>query len=330
MTLGVTGQTQVQQPRVSGGEGATSGMGTQKTGSGTQGQSGPVPEAKAEATAQTSQTTLQVEKQVLKEAEAFFKEAESALSEDGDTALERIQNLLSGIRSDSILGALLIQFASMARDQALDDRLNARDQAQTELKTAAKEVADAAQKAFNSAVTMAVVGIVAAAASFAASGASGFELKGMTKGVKDLDSLKGLAKNADEMADAMDAVGDTARSKTFRDMADEWRTDAAAVDVKMKQQHMKAEIGHEIGQVTNQGAQSGAKMGTAQEDREAALDEQDKLEAQARASLAESEVELDAGLQTELLEMIRATLEFIKSQNQAEADLMASMTRVAG
>ena len=351
MTTGITSQTQIQ-PRIQTGEttgtgGATS---TQKTGSGAQGQSGAVPAASAEpkmaASTQNSISQKQAETQAMKEVEGYLEELEAALSTEGDTALNRIENLLSGIRSDSLLGELLLKFAAISRDQALEARLNARAEAQGELKSAAKDVAQAAAKAMSSAMTQAIVGIVAASVSIFASMASSAELGKMKNAIQNLDSLKGTARTADDAAadfaksarqmetknpDNLEGIAafKNAEAAEVKRAADA-REGIADIEHNLKKNHVSSEMKHEMGQAAGQAGQAAGQLSTANMDYQAALDEQDKMEAQAAASLDESNMDLLAGVQTELLEMIRATLEFIKEQNRAEADLMASMTRVAG
>ncbi|MFN3146694.1 MAG: hypothetical protein ACE368_16310 [Paracoccaceae bacterium] len=89
--------------------------------------------------------------------------------ESGDSAkiAQSIADFLAEIGGDDVLAKLMIEFAAMGRQQALDARLQARENARSQLMGQAEETRQAADKALAGAIIAGVISIVASVVSIA-------------------------------------------------------------------------------------------------------------------------------------------------------------------
>jgi hypothetical protein len=203
-------------------------------------------------------------------------------------ALDALKSLLGELGIGAELSELMVEFAAMGRQNALDQRLASREQAKDELLSQASATREAA-------VTQVVVAAATLAVSALTAGLS------LSQAGKAGETSKQLGKLADEGGDNQAQVAAITN---------------AATKTQLQNQAVTQGVGM-IGQ-TFEGAGgliSGFQQAGGQVDA-------------ANAQMEQSNSDLSKKVMDDFEEIVRATIQFLKEMQQAETDLMASMTRV--
>ena len=247
---------------------------------------------------------------------------------DDMSAIEKLQALLAEVRSDDILGELMIQFASMARENALDSELASIEAKQSQLEVAVTETIEAAAKMLESAKITAYVGLASAGVSAAGALGGGVQIGRAASSTKQMNQASNAATKLTRDASLAEAAGDTVKSASLSAKASALNVKAETLDKSIRGMMTSAEIINQSGGTVGKGAESIASIETAELENEARLDEADKLEAQALSEAAQALKEQAASVRAELLDLIKSVLEFLSTIKQSEADLMQTFTRV--
>lgn len=284
------------------------------TGAGSATDSGPTPEAKGKDgkgvdQALPSTTTPPTDPTA---AESRLQAVLDKLNDPDLPLDERMAAFASLINDPDILAELMIKFASMGREQALDARLAARDQARSQLMGQADETREAAQKAIQGAITNFAFAVAAAAISIGTA----------VSGLKSLTKVKGMnAQTLDLNFKANAPMQDVASKARYEGMA---KASSNAADVALQSsQHQNAiyqsltRIMDASGQAIQGGLAGSAKIDEAQGQELAALAQ----DTQANADVAKQQME-------DMQEMMKTAMAFIKELNRLESELMANFTRL--
>lgn len=251
---------------------------------------------------------------------------ENGLSEEQRSLLEgeiaKLIGSLVGTFDD--LSELLVKFAAMGRQNALDQRLEARDAAKGNMMGEAAEIREAAQKQITGAIISMVVAVVTAAISIAAAGLSIQGAAGATKAAGKAGEV------ADEAAQAAKIAGRTGgeAGKHIGRQADALNVQAQQLASQVQQISTKAQALSGIAQTISQLATSIAGGTKTILDSAAMVDQAEGKEMAAQAQEDQSNSDLAKKVMDDLEEMIRAAIQFLKEMQRAEVDLMANMTRV--
>lgn len=236
----------------------------------------------------------------------------STISDPSVPIEERMAALKSLVNDPGLLAELIIKFATMSREQALDARLSARDQARAQLEGQASETREAAAKA-----------ITAAVINFAVSVASAVISIGSAKqGLKALKEVDGLNTNAlkfntqsSQLARGEEGMGKAGALGKYYD--------AETSSALQKSQHLTAihqgvaKLFEASGQLMSGVLDGASKIDEAQ-GQELAAAAQDN---QAMADFAKKQME-------DMEELLKAAKEFMKELNRLESELMANFTRL--
>ncbi len=245
------------------------------------------------------------------------------ITEEMKQAFEKLLSSIGG--SSDELAALLIKFANMGRQNALDQRLQARDAAKSDLEAQADNTREAALKNMIAGIAMAVVAVVAAVVSVFGAVKSVGQAKGAANMNKDANAM---GKDAAQMSKISDrAQGSTAAAKlktdagTKSDAADSLKLDAKTMETKA------------VASGTKYGAISGAVSAVGQAvqkgiEFDAANQTAEGQELAAEAQVEQSNSDLAKKVMDDLEELVKSTIRFLKEMQTAETDLMANMTRV--
>ncbi len=246
--------------------------------------------------------------------------------ESGDTAKisQSIADFLAEIGGDDVLAKLMIEFAAMGRQQALDSRLQARENARSQLMGQAAETREAADKALAGAIIAGVISIVASVVSIG----GGISQLGKAKEMVKLSSQADTATQAANQASSFSKGADGASKVGAEKMAASYEATAKAANTSLNTLQSGAQgtqmlvqgisgLVNALAQMIKGGLDAGAKM-----------DEARGQEMAADAQIEQSNSDLAKKVMDELEELIRTAIQFIKEMKQAEADLMQSMTRV--
>lgn len=206
----------------------------------------------------------------------------------GDGALDALKSLLGQMGIGDDLSTLMVEFAAMGRQNALDQRLASREQAKDELMSQAEATRAAA-------ITQVVVAAVTLVVSVVTTGLS------LNQASKAGETSKQLGKLADEGGENQAKVAEI--------------TNAAAK--QQTQNQAWTQVVSSIGQTAEGagGLASGLFQAGGQVDA-------------ANAQMEQSNSDLSKKVMDDFEEMVRATIQFLKEMQQAETDLMANMTRV--
>lgn len=246
--------------------------------------------------------------------------------ESGDSAkiAQSIADFLAEIGGDDVLAKLMIEFAAMGRQQALDARLQARENARSQLMGQAEETRQAADKALAGAIIAGVISIVASVVSIAGGVSQLGKAKEMVKLANQADTASAAASQASSFSKGAEGATKTAAkemSDLYKQTANSANTSlqtlqAGAQGTQMLVQGVSGLV-NALAQMIKGGLDAGAKM-----------DEAKGQEMAADAQIEQSNSDLAKKVMDELEELIRTAIQFIKEMKQAEADLMQSMTRV--
>ena len=246
---------------------------------------------------------------------------------DDQTAIEKLQALLAEVRSDDILGELLIQFASMARENALDTELASIKSKQALLQVAVTETIEAANKIREAAIITASVGLASAGVSLGGAAFSSFELGKSATAVKNASKASTTASAMQEVVDKAKQAGDALDPSVIRDIKN-LNTKAEGLLQESKKLSTFADTVQQVSSSTGKIMESGASLESSRLEADARLDEADKLDAQALAEEAAALKEQAASLRAELLDLIKSVLEFLSAIKQSRAELMHTFTKV--
>lgn len=199
-SITTTGSTVIQSPQTQEAEGA------QATGLGTIDGGGSAPILpQFEATQSTGAAFDTPENFDLGESLGRLQSAIEQMISSGADPMEVLNGILGEMGASQDLGALLIEFAAMGRQNALDQRMNARDQARSDLEGQAETMRV-------SAVTQLVVSVVSVAASAVSAGVS---FAGAAKAGKiAADAAETGANGATEAATALNTKAQTVAAKS--------------------------------------------------------------------------------------------------------------------
>lgn len=247
--------------------------------------------------------------------DAATTRAEGALDNLSQAEIEDLaKKILSAFRDPDALGRLMVEFAAMSRQNALDERLSARASARAELEGQAGEMRSAAAKmmaaaivSFVIAVVMAVVSVVSAVKAVKSAAAAESQVK---------QSIGDQAK-----ADKFAAAGDTQKASQLSHSADAAKSQADLINRKAEamNQLMNAVTGF-LGGISK-GIEGSLNA-------QAKIDEAKGVERSAAAQDAQAEADMAKKFMEELEELIRATIQFLKQMQDAEADMMATASRL--
>ncbi|WP_417277784.1 hypothetical protein [Celeribacter sp.] len=212
--------------------------------------------------------------------------AAEKLTQAGMDPLEVLNELLGELGAAEDLAALMIEFASMGRQNALDQRLSARDQARADLEGQAQTMREAA-------VTQLVVSVVSTAAAVGASVVS-------FKGAGQAGKLAGAAKDAS-------MEGASEMSTALNTQAQNVSTRAQAVSGLINAGSSAGEGG---GSMISKNIEAGGQ------------------ELAAKAQTEQSNAELGKSVMDDFKDLVRSIIQFLKDQQQAEIDRMATTTRI--
>jgi len=225
--------------------------------------------------------------------------AASRKLDDGDfkTALA---GLISLVSTASSIGALLIEMASMQRQNALDSRLAARDAARSDMQSQADSTRDSASKAMAAAITGLVTSVISAGIQFASAALQFKAADGALKNLRaDAAGGQGASGMSEQMSIAINTQS-TSRASAQGDMLN-------ALNGLMKG----------LGDATSGLLQAESKMIDA-----------DGQEFAAKAEMNKAEADTVQKFMDELQQMIDATMKFLSDLAQAEADMMATASRL--
>ncbi|NIZ12021.1 hypothetical protein [Phaeobacter sp. HF9A] len=199
-SITTTGSTVIQSPQTQEAEGA------QGTGLGTIGGSGSAPILPQFEAAQGTGAAFDTPENFdLGESLGRLQSAIEQMISSGADPMEVLNGILGEMGASKDLGALLIEFAAMGRQNALDQRMNARDQARSDLEGQAETMR-------TSAVTQLVVSVVSVAASAASAGVS---FAGAAKAGKiAADAAETGANGTAEAATALNTKAQTVAAKS--------------------------------------------------------------------------------------------------------------------
>lgn len=246
--------------------------------------------------------------------------------ESGDTAkiAQSIADFLAEIGGDDALAKLMIEFAAMGRQQALDSRLQARENARSQLMGQAAETRQAATKALIGAVIAGVVSIVASVVSIGGGISQLGKAKDMVKLANQADTATQAANQASSFSKGADGAAKVGAEK----MAASYEATAKAANTSLNTLQSGAQGTQMLVQGISGLVNALAQMIKGGLDAGAKLDEAKGQEMAADAQIEQSNSDLAKKVMDELEELIRTAIQFIKEMKAAEADLMQSMTRV--
>ncbi|WP_163850637.1 hypothetical protein [Pseudooceanicola aestuarii] len=237
----------------------------------------------------------------------------ATLTDETASLEEKLSVLLSVVRDPDVLSKLMIEFASMSRQNALDARLAAREQARGELEAQAGETRESAEKIIASAIVSLVVAVVSAVISIgAAIGAIG-QMNKATGALKESVQTSNIAARAG---------GDATRGGAELNNAAKLTANTAAEAGTMSQTI------NSLAPALNQLMGAIGGMISAHFQAEGKIDEAQGQELAAAATESQSNADFAKKFMEDLEEMIKSALAFLRELNNAETDMMASMTRV--
>lgn len=213
-----------------------------------------------------------------------------------------MKEFLGALGSSDDLASLMIKFAQMGRDDALDQRLSARDQAKSNLEAQADKTREAAVKELVSAVVSFAISVVSAVVSVA----------GAAK------SAKSGAEAAEHLKDAKSADLTT---KTGRLEANLSQKQADVALQSGQQANVQAQVAQQLGGATD-------KVVSTALNTSAKMDQAEGQEKAAEATVDQSKGDMSKKVMDDFEEMIKSAIQFLKEMQRAEVDLMANMTRV--
>lgn len=211
--------------------------------------------------------------------------ADAMAGDDG--ALDALKSLLGELGIGDDLSTLMVEFAAMGRQNALDQRLASREQAKSELLSQAATTRTAA-------VTQAIVAGLALAVSILSAGVS-------------IGGAKAASESADEVADVVAKGGDQAQLSMINTAATATQASNQATTQVIS---VVGQLAQGIGGVVSGNIQADGQVDAA------------------NAQMEQSNSDLAKKVMDDFEEIVRATIQFLKEMQQAETDLMASMTRV--
>lgn len=239
------------------------------------------------------------------------------------------------------LGELLIKFANMSRQDALDNRLQARAAARGDLEAQAENTREAAAKQLIAAVVTFVVSVVSAAVALKGAGSAvknSGEAKQMTDQAnamnkqansmsKDAAQTSKIATNAEKSGSAVAPQLKNQATNQKMD-ADSLRSDASSVQAGAQHNQIKSQteatktqaltqVFGAFGTAVSKGVEYSAAEDTAQ-----------GQEFAAKATEEQSNSDIAKKFMDDIEELVKSTIRFLKEMQSAETDLMANMTRV--
>jgi len=229
---------------------------------------------------------------------------------------QAIATLMSSVRDPDKLATLIMEFASMSRQNALDVRLAARAQARSELEGQASETREAAQKALIAAAVSFAFAVVSAVISIGSAVSSIGKIKEGLASTKD-------AIQTQKIADGItgNGLGDLANKSKLNHIAEGMQKSG---DAAIKLGDARSQLGQAISGLMN-------AVGKLSEGILQGMSKYDEARGQELAAAAQdSQANADFAKQfmDELQEMLNAAMQFLKEMAQAETDMMATASRL--
>ncbi len=223
---------------------------------------------------------------------------------------------VSSVRDPDKLATLIMEFASMSRQNALDVRLAARAQARSELEGQASETREAAQKALIAAAVSFAFAVVSAVISIGSAVSSIGKIKEGLASTKD-------AIQTQKIADGItgNGLGDLANKSKLNHIAEGMQKSG---DAAIKLGDARSQLGQAISGLMN-------AVGKLSEGILQGMSKYDEARGQELAAAAQdSQANADFAKQfmDELQEMLNAAMQFLKEMAQAETDMMATASRL--
>ncbi|MGR3483859.1 MAG: hypothetical protein ACU0BF_00800 [Paracoccaceae bacterium] len=252
--------------------------------------------------------------------------------ESGISALQTtLEEVLSRVSNSSDLGKLLIEMASMGREQALDQRLAARDAAKADQLSQADATREAGQKAMQGALASMVVSAVSAGVTIGATAKStaqsveGLKMNktaAIEKGGAEIDMIE--AKQWQAKPDAIESELGGLMAENAIDRSTAATQLGKEGDMLMQKGQAMMTNAQAMGQALNGvgGLASGSMQAQA-----ANIEAEGQVDA-ANAQEEMSNVELAKKVMDDMSEMVRAALDFLRKMEQTEAEMMQNFTRV--
>lgn len=239
--------------------------------------------------------------------------AANALGNDAASIEDRLKSLMSLVSDPDMLSKLMIDFANMSRQNALDSRLAAREQAKSDLMAAAGETREAAEKQLTGAIVSMVIAVVVAVVSVVAFVSS------VGGAAKSFNQSKEAAQ-ATKIADTAKASGSSAAPKLGE------AANVAGATAGQTSNNVQALNGlmQALGGLLNAASQGTSQIFQSQ----ATVDQAEGQEMQALATEEQANADIAKKVVEDLEELVKSAIQFLKAIQDAETDLMATMTRV--
>lgn len=246
------------------------------------------------------------------------------LESDTATPKEKLDALLSLIGDSNDIARLMIELASMGRENALSQRLQAREQARDNLELQAGEMRQAAEKQISAALTQMIVSIVVAVVAVVTAGIS-VRQAGQSAS-KSIQSTTEASKASTIGVQAKQATGDTAvnLTKTAGNYNVDSTTLAASAD-KINKTSAAFSAGT---QGITQAGNAAAGYAAALDNASATIDQAEGQEYAAASTVEQSNADIAKKVMEDFEELVKSAIAFLKAMQAAEVDLMANMTRV--
>lgn len=257
----------------------------------------------------------------------------------GEKEFLKALNSIAG--STDELAALLIKFANMSRQDALDQRLQSRAAARGDLEAQADETREAALKNLIGAVVSAAIAVVSAfisikgATSSVKNSAQAYDAtKQSTAMNKTADDMKIDAAQTKKIATNAETSGSSAAptlkadAKTSKLEADKVGQDATAKQAEAGEKQVKAQAEGTRAQALTQALGAISQVAGKALEYSAALDQAEGQEKAAKAQDEQANSDIAKKFMDDIEEMVKSTMRFLKEMQTAETDLMANMTRV--
>ena len=292
------------------GTGQTTGQTGQSTGTGSTGYTGEAPPASAAAAASANAPLLLSQSSGNGNnndgALAAANGALQVLADDSASVEDKLKALLSIVTDPDLLGKLMVEFANMGRQNALDSRLQALNAARGDLEAQEKDTRDAAIIS----LVVAVVVLLVSVASFAAA----------TGGAK-----KGLSQS-DEAANAQKAATDAAKSGASDASALQLRADNLAATAKNTMANTES-INNLMQALV--GFARAADQGTSQTINSlATVDQAEGQESAAKATEEQAMSDIAKKVVDDFEELVKSVRDFLRAMLEAEAEFAQIAARI--
>lgn len=235
---------------------------------------------------------------------------------DGDARAKfeaALKDLLAAFKDPDLLSKLMLELGALTRQNALDARLSARDQARSELEAQAGQTREAAMKSLASAIVGTVIAVVSAAISIGGAMKGASQLKNSANAIKD-------GMQANKILDRSIEISDQAQQK----LTNAANNASSMAKIAQGKAETISQLTSGLSGLTNalKGLVEGS-LGAA-----AKMDEAKGQEFAAASQDSQANADMAKKFMDELEEMVRTAIQFIKELQQAEADMMATASRL--